>query len=85
MWNHGSYQHMGNFGEGGSLMFMGFHGLFSLVIIGLLIYGVVAVVRSFSSGGSGASDPALTALGERYAKGEINRDEYLEKKKDLED
>ena len=84
MWNHGGYQHTGSFGEGGSLMFMGFHGLFSIVIIGLLIYGVVAIVGHFSKSGSNTSDPALTALGERYAKGEIERDEYLQKKKDLE-
>ncbi|PHS78546.1 MAG: electron transporter RnfE [Rhodospirillaceae bacterium] len=75
---------MGNFGEGGSLWYMGFHGLFSLVIMGLLIYGVVAIIGHFSNSNSGNIDPALTALGERYAKGEINRDEYLEKKKDLE-
>ncbi|MBD3661386.1 MAG: SHOCT domain-containing protein, partial [Arenibacter algicola] len=56
---------------------------FSLLIIGLLIYGVVLAVRSFTKGSTG--NPALDALGSRYAAGEIDRDEYLEKKKDIED
>lgn len=33
--------------------------------------------------GMGRRSPGLDALEERYARGEINRDEYLEKKRDI--
>lgn len=81
MWNEGYYPHTMGFGDGGWLLPMGVHGLFSLLLIGLLIYGAVVAVRYFSQGQS--NDPALSALGERYAAGEIDRDEYLAKKKDI--
>lgn len=83
MWNEGYGAHMTNFSDGWWFLPMGLHGLFSVVIIGLLIYGVVLAVRSFSSGN--VTDPALDALGSRYAAGDINREEYLAKKKDLQD
>ncbi|MEG3618699.1 SHOCT domain-containing protein [Magnetovibrio sp. PR-2] len=86
MWNEGSYPHMMGgfgFGDGSWWLPMGFHGLFSLLIIGLLIYGIVLAVRSFTNGHT--TNPALDALGSRYAAGELNREEYLQKKKDIED
>lgn len=81
MWNEGYNSHLMGFGDGGWLLPMGFHWIFSLLLIGLLTYGVVLAVRSFSQGS--ASDSALDTLGARYAAGEIDRDEYLAKKKDM--
>lgn len=81
MWNEGYYPHMMGFGDGGWLLPMGVHGLFSLLLIGLLVYGVVVLIRHFSPKQS--NDAAVSALGKRYAAGEIGRDEYLAKKKDI--
>jgi putative membrane protein len=64
---------------------MGLHGLFWLIVIGLAIVLVVVLVRQF---GRGEAPPrlkrsALDIVEERYARGEIDREEYLQKKKDL--
>ncbi|MBL4615981.1 MAG: SHOCT domain-containing protein [Magnetovibrio sp.] len=89
MWNGSYNSHMMGFGDGGWWLPMGLHGLFVLLIVGLIIYGVVLAVRSFSYAGPGAhalpSNPALDALGARYAAGEIEREEYIAKKRDLQD
>jgi len=59
-----------------------------LVFWGFLIAGVVLVVRWLAGqGGFVASrrrdNPALEILRERYARGEIERDEFEAKKRDL--
>jgi len=70
-----------------------FHGLFTLVIV-LVILGLIVRRRSYyyyghPTGWGGTAPPqgsrsqALDILEGRYARGEIQRDEYLEKKKDL--
>ncbi|MDE2185108.1 MAG: hypothetical protein KGJ78_19010 [Alphaproteobacteria bacterium] len=61
---------------------MPFGGFFWLLALVLIIGVTVAIVRSAFKTRKGSS-PALAALQERYAKGEIPRDEYLQKKKDL--
>ena len=83
MWNEGYNSHVMRFGDGGWFLPMGVHGLFSLLLIGFLIYGVVLVVRHFSDERMNKS--ALDSLGMRYAAGEIDRDEYLAKKNGLRD
>ncbi|MDP2736870.1 MAG: SHOCT domain-containing protein [bacterium] len=65
-----------------------FGPLFMIIFWGLIIWVIVALVRgSGHSGGccrSGDSgDKALDILKERYAKGEIKKEEYEQKKKDL--
>jgi putative membrane protein len=65
-----------------------FHGVFALLLLVIAIAAGVALVRFISgSGGSpGSADRrsrALDLLEERYAKGEIERDEYLQKKGDI--
>jgi putative membrane protein len=67
-----------------------FHGLITLIIIVLilsLIFGrrhhyYYAAPPPPAPGSTSRSD-ALSILEGRYARGEIQRDEYLEKKKDL--
>jgi putative membrane protein len=54
-----------------------------------VIAGVVWLVRGMTQRAGSARPPAprhspgLEVLEERYARGEINRDEYLQKKRDI--
>jgi putative membrane protein len=56
-----------------------------IVVLGLIIWAVVAAVRrpGESDSTTRSADSALEILKRRYARGEINREEYEEKKKDL--
>jgi putative membrane protein len=67
---------MGGFG-GMGLMF-----LFWIVLFGLIIWAVVAAIRRPVES-NGYADSALDILKRRYASGEINKEAYEEKKKDL--
>ena len=66
---------------------MGLMGIFWIVVIGLVIWAIIAAGRgaglSGGSGSTGGSESALEILKKRYASGEINKAEYEEKKKDL--
>lgn len=73
------------FGYGGGGM-----GIGMLLFWGLIIFGIVMLARGFGgSFGSGASVPAVRArtpldvLGERYARGEIDKAEFAQKRNDL--
>lgn len=57
--------------------------LWVLVVIGLLAVGYWVVEEVSGSPKSMSSASALEILEQRYARGEVNRKEYLEKKKDL--
>ncbi len=63
--------------------------LFFLLFLGLIVVGPVFVVRSFSDGGRGArraeGSRALEILDERFARGEIDRSEYEERRRILRD
>jgi len=70
----------------------GFGGVFMILFWILVILAIAALVRwlaaphSGSSGGPrGGGRRALEVLEERYARGEIDREEFLQKKADLED
>lgn len=88
MWGHGPY---GMFADGWSSMgwMMIFGGIFWIILIVLGVMVVVWIVRSPSSDAMRAhalserGSSALSILEERYARGEIKREEYLEKKRDL--
>ena len=56
-----------------------------VVVIGLIIWAVVAATRRSGESASNArsTDSAMEILKRRYARGEINKEEYEEKKKDL--
>ncbi len=65
-----------------------FHGLFSLIVI-VLVVSLIFGRRRYYYGhpwywhpGSSRSE-ALSVLEARYARGEIQREEYLQKKQDL--
>ena len=86
MWGYGP-------GSGYGMMGYGYGaGPFGIVIWVLVLIAVVAavvwLVRSLGTAGHHPPAPprrsaGLDVLEERYAKGEINRDEYLEKKRDI--
>lgn len=84
MWNGG----YGMMGWGGFSWLWPLHFLIPLLILGLIIAAAVAAVR-YSGGwedrsvraGRGPSGGGI--LDERYARGEINREEYLRKRRDL--
>lgn len=69
----------------------GFHGwglgwIFMILLWGVMILGVVALVRwlSRSSSAPPANErTALDILEERYARGEIEKNEFDQKKRDL--
>lgn len=55
-----------------------------LVFWGVVITGIVLAIRWLASQGDRSrSDPALDILRERYARGEINKDEFEAKQRDL--
>ena len=55
-----------------------------LLFWGLVIAGIVLVIRWLARQGGGAgSDAALEILRQRYARGEINKEEFEAKKRDL--
>lgn len=83
MWN--SFSNMG-WGMGSGWIFM-------LLFWGLVIWGIFALVRGVSGhggccghgGGRGHGEKSASdILKERYAKGEISKDEFDKMKKDLE-
>ncbi len=63
----------------------GFGGPFVWLFWILVIIGVVWAIKGFAGGGEspGKRRSALEILEERYAKGEIDQQEYAEKKRDL--
>lgn len=63
---------------------MGGFGVFWLLIVVLLVGGVIWFMRSYPTGQpTTGHSGGLDVLEQRYARGEINRDEYLQKKSDL--
>ncbi len=64
-----------------------FGGIGMLVWWGLVIALIVFAVRYFAASGRGTSagpDRALDILRERYARGEINKEEFEARKRELE-
>jgi putative membrane protein len=60
--------------------------LFMIVLLTLLIAGIVGLVRWIGGGGSDGGSRVRTArdiLDERYARGEIDREEYQRRRDDI--
>ena len=71
---------MGGFGIGWLMP------IFWIFILGLIIWAVVSLVRGVGSSRSQDSAkeiPAIEVLKDRYARGEISKEEFEEKRKDL--
>lgn len=72
---------MGGFGGGW------FMPIVMIVFWGLVIWGIVALIRgltlSETMGSARQADSALEILKRRYAQGEVSKTEFEEKKKDL--
>jgi putative membrane protein len=73
---------MGYYGYGWAWMGV-LNGLFWLVIVFLAVMLFIRLGRSGSHPPHPPHRPGLDILEERYARGEIDRDEYLQKKQDL--
>ncbi len=73
------YGHMSGWGYGMGMMF---GPILWIVVLGLVVAGVVWFVRNTDSGSSvrGKSD-AMTELDLRFAKGEIDAEDYTARKK----
>lgn len=92
----GNYGRGGYSGYGPGMMGWGYGGGWFSTIIGIIllvavVVGVFFLIRWIISAStkqsgheSGAGDSALEILRKRYASGEINKEEFEEKKKDLE-
>lgn len=80
---------MGNWGWGhmGGDMGWGFGGIFMILVWVVVIVAIVALARGLfgcpSSSGWPRKKSALDALKERYARGEIGKEEFEQKKRDL--
>ena len=75
-------------GDMGNWWGMGFGWIFMALVWGLIIVGIVVLVKWLMSQSAGEKNrrdkTALEILQERYARGEIEREEYEQKKRDLE-
>ena len=88
--HHGSGMMWGGHQWGG--FGMGFGFIFMLLLLAAVVVVIIFVVRAFGVGGMPnapgetrrTGDTAVNILKERFAKGEIERDEFEEKRKLLE-
>jgi len=68
---------------GGGTAFMWFWAVFAILLLALLIVGIVWLVRALAGPGS-STGTARQELDLRYARGELTREEYLQRRADLE-
>lgn len=81
---YAGYGHMMGYGYGAqSLGWMVVHGVFWLILLAFAILLVQRIGKPAGREEPAARPPGLDILHERYARGEIDREEYLQKKHDL--
>ncbi len=81
---YGDQPHMGAWGWGGMI----FGPIMMIVFIALIVGAVILVIRWTGLGGSavaGGANKARHILDERFASGEIDKDDYEERKRVLSD
>ncbi len=71
---------MGMMNTGMMLLYM---ILWILVIVGIILLVIWAIKKARESGHSIFGESALEILKKRYARGEISKEEYEEKKRDI--
>jgi len=78
-WGHGPWM-MGGYGMGwfGSIIMVAF---WIAVVVGIVF--LIRWLAQSTRGGAGSAESALEILKRRYAKGEIDKKEFEQKKKDL--
>ena len=81
---YNGYQHHAMFGLGDGSWWM--HSLFMILLVGGIVFAVYFIIRyALSRHSDGlANDSILSILGQQYASGELNREDYLQKRKDIE-
>jgi putative membrane protein len=81
---YGDHPHMGAWGWGGTII----GPIITILFIALIVGTVVVVIRWMGLGGSvvaGGANKARQLLDERFARGEIGKDDYEECKRALSD
>jgi putative membrane protein len=76
----------GNMMDGGMMggAFMWFWAIFALLVLALLVVGVIWLVRTLARPGPAGASAARQELDLRYARGELTREEYQQRRADLE-
>ena len=61
------------------------YGIFGFIIWLLILFGIILLIKYLldRTGANKEGETAIEILKKRYAKGEINKEEFEEKKKDL--
>lgn len=65
---------------------MGFGGIWMLLFLGLVVLGIIVIIKyvlAAPDNNPARASTALQVLEERYARGEIDRAEFEQKKRDL--
>ena len=83
MWGYGP--EWGMMGGGWGYGYGGFHFVFWILVVVAIVTCMTWMMRSMGGQRMVPRSRGLDMLEERYARGEIERDEYLQKKKDIAD
>ena len=67
----------------GSGMMSGGYWIIALIFWLMVLIGLVLLIKYLWEGGGRKEESALEVLKKRYARGEISKEEFEEKKKDL--
>lgn len=81
-WQGGGWGMMGP-GMMGGWGWMWFMPVLWLLFLGLIIWAIVAAVRGTGAPTGSSENSSLEILRKRYARGEISKEEFEEKKKDV--